>query len=246
LILTEQSRFRRIRADLHPHQASFIDGIRFSIETLDVAYSRLCGCLDRISRMPNAGDSGVSTAIALLDAWAVIDAVHRLRELLNQMPGLKKNSPTLQLFIRNTEDASEFRNTIQHLRGELKEMSERGWPAWGSLTWLFVADPTTRIVHSCLMIPGRVQSGAQNIINPLDHVITNTIDVVTLHCKDRKLSLTALYRQTEKIVRALEPGLAAHIENESTHAADLLVRMEMELANGVSSPLASTVTPPAS
>lgn len=41
MIVSEESRFRRLPPELKPKQRLFFDGIRYSIETADLAYSRL-------------------------------------------------------------------------------------------------------------------------------------------------------------------------------------------------------------
>lgn len=204
MIIEKDSPFRRLRADLAPQQASFLDGIRISAEMTDVAYNRLSDSLWKVS---NENQLIIPAACLFLDAWAIIDSVHRLRDLMEQMPGLKKNGPKYQLFQRATQSVSDFRNIVQHLRGELNEMANHGWPVWGSIAWIAVLDPESRLVSSCAIIPGRIQSVELDILNPADRTIVRRIDHITLSCKSDQISLTQLFEEVGKIVRFLEPCL---------------------------------------
>jgi len=77
--------FRNIPTDLF-----FIEGIRFSIETADLAYRRLRDTLIVLGTQETADPDSPSTASAMLDAWSIIDSLHRLRGLMRNMPGIEK------------------------------------------------------------------------------------------------------------------------------------------------------------
>ena len=95
-------------------------------EMVDVAYSRLCKNLWEVT---NTEELKASVAPLFLDAWSIVDSVHRLRELLDQMPGLKKNTSAYQSFVRKTKIAKDFRNTAQHMRNDLRAIGQKCLPA---------------------------------------------------------------------------------------------------------------------
>jgi hypothetical protein len=64
---------------------------------------------------PDPADLRIHPGV-LMDAWTIIDAVHRLRALLRQMPGVSrspKNSPKLRIFMDRTEIVEELRKHVQ-------------------------------------------------------------------------------------------------------------------------------------
>ncbi|MBM3317255.1 hypothetical protein FJY69_04385 [candidate division WOR-3 bacterium] len=227
MIIGRESPFRRLRADLQPDQAAFLDGVRIAAEMLDVAYGRLSELLWAATQSFDDKDLAVPTAPILLDAWAIVDAVHRLRLLLDHTPGLKKSDSSYKLFIRKTKAATQFRGTIQHLNEWLQNMAANGWPVWGTIAWVAVADPQTRILHSCVLVSGRVQPGTRDMINPAGKTVVRHVDHVTLHCRDQEICLTDMRNEVETIVRAIEPSLAEHTENHPTLAADIFVRVTL-------------------
>jgi hypothetical protein len=238
MIITADSPFRRLHANLDPRQACFLDGIRISAEMLDVAYTRLTDLLWQATNQ----DKIVGFAPLVLDAWAIIDSVHRLRHLLDEMPRLKKNTPKYKLFEKKTRAVIAFRNTIQHLRGEMTAMADHGWPVWGELSWLAVVDRASGEIQTCTMVPGRVQSGSRHLINPVGKSFTGPIDHVTLTCKSDRVSVSELYTEAEKIIKALEPSLCQQIEGQPTQAADIIVKV-ICIPNDQPSPPSSAPSP---
>jgi len=87
VIIGQESVLRRIPAALARTQSLFIEGIRFSIEMADLAHSRLRETLPPLSRMENPVGESPSSVSAMLDAWSIVDSLHRLRGLLRHMPG---------------------------------------------------------------------------------------------------------------------------------------------------------------
>lgn len=92
-ILGPDSALRRVPVALDHCQRLFVDGRRFSIEMPDVAYTRLCasalqiGGQDLDAELRPAPDTW-SIPVIMLDAWSVVDAVQRLRTLIEGFPGL--------------------------------------------------------------------------------------------------------------------------------------------------------------
>ena len=129
-----------------------------------------------------AGDPLPRFAGPFLDAWSIVDSVHRLRELLEQLPGFARaKSPSYQVFVRKTADVEDFRNTIQHLRTELPQYAQNGWPVWGVLDWVAVVDEAEGLLRMCAIVAGRILSGECFLCNPLGKAIEQPVDHVTLH-----------------------------------------------------------------
>jgi hypothetical protein len=110
---------RRIPAALARNQALFIEGIRFSIEMADLAHRRLGETLPLLSRMEDPDGESPSNVSAMLDAWSIVDSLHRLRGLLKHMPGIEKRTriPPIRTFFDATEritETSQYGSASRH------------------------------------------------------------------------------------------------------------------------------------
>ena len=219
-----------IPINLDQQQASFFDGVRYAVEMADLASIRLADSLWRLSTVcQDTTLDHIAMVSSFLDAWSIVDSIHRLRELLEQMPGLKKRSQSsvYRRFRQETAVVEDFRNIVQHLRGEIRELAKNGCPVWGTLDWLALTEPNTGICRCCAMAAGRIVSGTQNIVNPCGKTIHGRIDYVTLQCKSHRLDLSKIMRFTELIIRRLEKSLLRQFEGFPTSGSELVMCVEM-------------------
>src|SRR5262249_972480 len=115
----------------------YLDGIRYCLEIADLSSKRLATALNSFqNNEPSPGETGTLIVAATSDAWTMIDSVHRLRELIQQTPGLKKNDPAVQRFLRTTKVVEELRNFVQHFRSGIDDFVTRKIPLWGTLSWV--------------------------------------------------------------------------------------------------------------
>ena len=80
---------------------------------------------------------------ALLDAWTLVDVCFRVRELVQQTPGLSPKLLGLQIFLRGTESVDRLRNYVQHFRSGIPKIPNLSNPLWGSLSWTPTNDKST-------------------------------------------------------------------------------------------------------
>lgn len=121
----------------------YIDGLRYSFAMADVSARRLQEALDSIARRQAASDySEHDVAAALLDAWTLVDMCHRVRELIQQTPGLSKREPAVQVFLRTTSQVEDLRHYVQHFRSGIATLPQPSTPLWGSLSWVSTDDET--------------------------------------------------------------------------------------------------------
>src|SRR6266481_4749827 len=90
MIIGLDSELRRIPAALDPKQAFFVEGIRVCIEMIDFAHSRLQATLLKMDLQidSNHTPSPEENTSALLDAWSLIDSIHRLGDLARHLPNV--------------------------------------------------------------------------------------------------------------------------------------------------------------
>src|SRR5258708_16471915 len=120
-MLSDDSVLLKIPINVDPAQALYLDGIRRSIEIIDYAYERLTLTLTDIALTDRPGAEGrVQFTAAYLDAWAIVDAIYRLRGLLKGIPGIVLQPPaTGQDFFADTEKIPLLRNVAAHLHNHL-------------------------------------------------------------------------------------------------------------------------------
>lgn len=233
MIIRKNSPFRRIPDKLNRRQATFLDGIRYSVEMADLAYERLRQSLFVITTEMSKKDLGLAPSPFVgpfSDAWLIVDSVHRLREILEQMPGFaKRKSPPYQVFRRSTLGVKDFRHTIQHLRNELDVMAANGCPVWGVLNWVAVTDPEAGLVRSCVIAAGRIISGQHPLCNPLGKAIESPVDHITLHCKHKCVSLSDTIRSVKAVIAPFEKSLAEQFKDMPRTGADLLICTKFQI-----------------
>src|SRR5437016_2713345 len=108
---------------------AILDGIRYAAENADIAYERLYDCLQSIARS-SAEPSTRHIAAAVLDAWAIVDAIHRFVDLVDSLPGLSKGT-WFRLLTERTKDCLALRDDVQHLRERAEAIADKGGQLWG-------------------------------------------------------------------------------------------------------------------
>jgi hypothetical protein len=124
-----------------------LDGLHYSFEILQQAYSDLYPTCQKIKNDPGA------LPAALWRAWSVVDAVHRIREITQGIRGLSGSNQQLKDFLGATAVAEDLRHYIQHLRKGLGKKDVNPYPVWGTLSWV---DPEVPIVSYTVLSGARV------------------------------------------------------------------------------------------
>ena len=180
MIINDESPLKRFPASSENRQTLFFDGIRYSIEMAALAYDRLFRTLFDWT-VVQAETLALDFVPAFLDAWSIVDSVHRLRMLVNQTPGVKKKATEIQLFDKGTAPISELRNYVQHIDHETRNLVGQNTPVWGVLSWCAIMDEERKSALTCFIQAGsRFQSNAAFFVNPLGKKIKPPIDLITL------------------------------------------------------------------
>lgn len=126
----------------------FADAIGVSLDLIDWHVSTIKAVASRIEQPRTNGTANRSDVVQLLGhLWALIDTIHRLRELVQQAPGIKKKSRHIQRFLRRTSRIDVLRNHVQHLRTEMRSIPTPAPPVWGAVSWVSTEDP-----HLCFVL----------------------------------------------------------------------------------------------
>jgi hypothetical protein len=127
-----------------PRLFKFLDCIHYSLAILNTQYYDLSSILAKLT--PSDSDQIVR---ALAVSWSIVDSIHRIREVAQNIPGLSGQTPQLKSFINDTSIVEDFRDYIQHLRNELAKINLDNFPVWGSFSWIEDKD-NQEICHTAL------------------------------------------------------------------------------------------------
>jgi hypothetical protein len=141
----------RIRSDsplknppmpISERQIMLLDGIRHAADMAAIALDRLWEKLCHIDST-EAEISSADLAEASLDAWSVVDAAHRIGDLIHHLPGLP-NAAWKRLFADRMKLAMQFRNDWQHQLDDVErivgEKASYGVP-WHGISTVTVSLP---------------------------------------------------------------------------------------------------------
>ena len=138
MLVPEDSPLRKPPSSFSRRQVLILDGIHYAAEIADVAYERLAEKLQTIAAS-SAEPSTRDIAMAMADAWTIVDSVHRFRDLIENMPGLR-NEQWRRLLGNRVTDVIELRDCVQHQLGELSSLMTTRGQIWGYLSWAEVVN----------------------------------------------------------------------------------------------------------
>ncbi len=206
----------------------YLDGIRYSIEIVDLAFQRLLEVLEKIARAGNASAELAPRIIAATaDTWTIVDSTHRLRELVQQLPGLKQNQPEVQLLLRNTESLKDFRHFFQHFRTEIHSYVERRMPLWGVLSWTWINSNTGQ-AESHTIVPGTFYHQIQAAGCIFDTHTGRFIDRVVLHAGAKRFDLADVYDRVAAFAKWFEEWYERKWSGDGYHGADVHFAMTFQ------------------
>lgn len=224
MIIDDNSPFRRVPVETNRKQMLFYDGITYSVEMADLAHDRLRETLYEIAQSPHDPESDPHDfASAVLDAWSIVDLIHRLRGLIEQAPGIKQKSPPSLSFLKKTAGVERLRNSVQHLNQQIHKIADLNIPVWGALSWVTLLDPECRSVWTCTLVAGTFFERSEPLINPLGKRLYSPVDLITLEASNCSVSLSDAMRSVEQVVRSLEEHLREQFKDLPNTGRDVLI-----------------------
>ncbi len=194
-----------MHANKDPRILRFRDGFWFSRAILHREREELEALRSKLSP-----DSLGDVLHAFATVWQIVDAVHRVRELAEGMPGLNKGDAWVRRFLDNTAIAEEFRHYVQHLRGELSKPDVGRFPVWGSLSWVSASDP----LRLFTAVTGVVSPGMQISSGVFDSHENRYVSRVALSVKGPVFNVDPIVEETTafcdrimSVIEQMQPGL---------------------------------------
>lgn len=232
MIVGEDSPLRRLPAALDRKQMLFLDGIRYSAEMADLAHARLQQTLYRLTtrgKEPEQDPDHSDVLSAVQDAWSIVDSLHRLRGLLQQMPGIKQNTPSMRVFRQQTDKVEDLRNGVQHLNQQIHRLVSANQTAWGSLSWFALPEPNSKTGTIGVLVAGTVfTTEGHPMVNPIGKQVHSLVDYVTLTAYEHSLDLSDAMRRIERLIGSMEDQLRDQFEGQPTAASELLVCADLQ------------------
>jgi len=197
-------------ANLKRRQELFFDGIETYLAMAQMCYLRLRVAVEQYSKTAQSGGNADFQKLIILDAWSFVDIVHRLRILVSQAPGLKKND-VIKSFLDMAEQVEPLRHFVQHLGSEIPKAGNTGMPIWGSLSWIYVS-PESHIkkqVSVMAIIPGRLaKSKGHPIVNPAGKKILLPVDHICLSASSTTINITVISRAVTQFENQYKTAMA--------------------------------------
>jgi len=242
MLVKPESALRRIPSTLDPKLAVFIEGVRVCLEMIEFAHCRLQQTLldldDKISA-GHAAPQGVHTS-AMLDAWSLVDSIHRLTDLAERFPNVKNKNhvPGFVLLRKNVAGINDLRNFIQHLPEEMSRViaDSPTWSVWGALSWC-VPD-VDGVIRTSTYMCGKAAAGCiRPLINPLGRSIRLPVGLITLTQDSVSVCLSDLMDDVERFAGSIETMVEQAFNDDPNladrYGADVVVSVSLRaLQNG--------------
>jgi hypothetical protein len=233
MLIPEDSPLRKLPLELSRKQILLFDGIRYSAEMAYISYNRLFNQLQNIASQATEPTTG-EIATAMLDAWSIVDAVHRFRDLVHLVPGLKQGA-WATLLDKRTEDVAELRNCVQHQNKFIDTLISSAGQIWGYLSWAELKDG--KYTGKWLMIsPGEKYAGDKWLfIGPTVSNIPLPLGRVRLNAFGKQVylekSVNAVEDAVNSIVKEIESDSVRLVGSVATerHGSDLVMEGWIEV-----------------
>lgn len=211
ILLGRESPLRRIPINVSPKQAVFLDGIRHSIEVMDIGFGRLRNGLTKAALEPlHPPELPLVGAGLFLDAWAVVDAIDRFRQFYLRFPGMQHSAvpdqiPPLSKTLQNFRD---LRNVGDHVVDRADAVVAKGGAALGELTWLTGAQVLPEVVAwHCVLRPGTLRSQPVLPSTPIETTLDWPTDYICIKAGGYQGNLSQVRIHIAGRIRHLESQL---------------------------------------
>jgi len=183
MIIKDESIFFRIDGKCFPAKdLLFIDAIRHITQMIDISYNRLISTLQ-------STNNNLQNEFALIDGWAMIGSINRLRTLLEKMPNISHNLLWYKKYYQNIKDVKHIRDFIEHFDEKIQTQIEKDNFMLGYISCFELRDDNS-IVGS-LLYSLRIKNKVDlEVDNPAGKRFRGKVDHVTFYLNESKVSLS--------------------------------------------------------
>ena len=237
-MLTTNSILRRLPPGLDQKQVVYLEGIRHCAEIVWLAYCRLEKALTMLVDKPgDASPEADDYTEAFMDAWTVVDAIDRFRQLWSMFPGMQFADCTVTRpsFADISQEVRGLRNVTDHIAQRADHISASGNPVLGLLTWLTISATSPDQAYSCLLAPGTTKKTSWTAVNPAGKEFTSyatgRTGLIHLAAGEHRSNLTAVIpeirERVNRLEHALEAELIKHGLKDKQAGGDIFIRLQL-------------------
>lgn len=173
----------------------FFDALVYTIQTIDLSYSKINELLDV--------DGATDNAPIMRESWVIIDNLYRLKCLIGIMPLVKRNVPWFQLTIRKLSLVESSRHFIEHYDGELPKLFSNVQPLVGHIA--YVKRTGEKQFATAVRVQGKLRKyKGLTMVNPAGKVMRGKIDHITLCLGDNVVDISEVYYQLKGFITEME------------------------------------------
>jgi hypothetical protein len=247
MIIKSDSILRKIPSKIGKKQLLVIDGIRLTVDAIDINFQNLKNHLLNCYKTGTKQLSSEEVTKLLIISTSIIDFTDKFSKLLSQLDYYRKRSDNkgkekLKKItdIKEIEDISRceeiilLRNTIQHINGNIDKIASKKDTIFGTLRWIHTLQKEGSNEHQALsgiITFGKTESYYADFINPysISEGVTNGIDEIEYSLGDKKMSITWLIILIKEVCQILEKEIKSYeLDTTSTAKGDRLMMMDWE------------------
>lgn len=236
-IFSENSVLKRLPINIGKKQLVFLDGIRHSIEVVEVAYNRLLKCLTEVANDPPSGNElSLIIPYVFIDVWVIVDALDKFRNLYQNFPGMKySQSPEVVPLAELMESFRQIRNVQDHLYSSAQKVAANGEGAFGMLEWMTLfADPVPSC-WKCVIRPGTIDRFIDTKVDSMTTTFNEITDNVTLKIAGHTGNISSIIPQLklriENIEKAVQKSISVNNIGDFPVASDFFSRQGFVLSS---------------
>jgi len=186
MIIKDESIFFRIDGKCFlAKDLLFIDTIRHITQMIDISYNRLISTLQ-------STDNNLQNEFALIDGWAMIGSINRLRTLLEKMPNISHNFLWYKNFYQKIKDVKHIRDFIEHFDEKIQSQIEKDNFMLGYISWVELREDNS--IVSNLLYSLRIRNNVDlKVVNPAGRGFRFKIDHITFCLNEGEVNLSDMY-----------------------------------------------------
>lgn len=154
-MITENSYLHSIPKNLNKKLIFCLDGIRVSLQTISLSYSRLSGLLKTLS-LENSQIKNIDFTHVSLDAWAFIDSVYRFNGLWGVLSTLVNIEDKYDISVVNAKcsEIKSIRNVLAHVSQRLDHIVSSNSSIVGEISWLAIKSENPLLIKTYFLRSG--------------------------------------------------------------------------------------------
>jgi hypothetical protein len=214
-LISDESYLRKLPVALTVEERMRYDAIVTAADIIAQSFGLLRQFTAQAKAEPENFNNGLRAFLLSL-CWTIVDQLHAIRQLLKT----KKPGPLTLAFMEAAAPATLLRNAMDHLAGNLKNVSSAKGakdPLFGSLSYFYAPDAASAAEGGDIIT---IMSGALHgrdalpMINPLGHSMTLPTGLFTLSAFGHQLEFGHVIAVLRELLSKMESSMEADIRTQ--------------------------------